>query len=253
MKRSVVITGVAGGIGAATAEVFAENGWYVVGVDRRRPDKPLSGVHHFVAADISEPQALEQMYETIGKTVGDITALVNNAAIQVCKPIVETTVEEWDAVMASNIRSVFLGVKFAYPFLVSGGAIINISSVHAMATSANIAAYAASKGALLAFTRALALEFASRRIRVNAVLPGAVRTQMLLSGLSRGHLDQQNGNNNTEDLVAQLGSKHVLQRVGDPHEIGEAILFLADSARSSFITGQALVVDGGALARLSTE
>jgi NAD(P)-dependent dehydrogenase (short-subunit alcohol dehydrogenase family) len=190
------------------------------------------------------------MYDSIGKTVGDITALVNNAAIQVCKPIVETTVEEWDTVMASNIRSVFLGVKFAYPFLVSGGAIVNISSVHAMATSPNIAAYAASKGALLAFTRALALEFASRAIRVNAVLPGAVRTQMLLSGLSRGHLGSDT---DPEDLVAQLGSKHVLQRVGNPHEIGEAILFLADSARSSFITGQALVVDGGALARLSTE
>jgi NAD(P)-dependent dehydrogenase (short-subunit alcohol dehydrogenase family) len=249
MKRSVVITGVAGGIGSATADVFAENGWYVVGVDRQRPQRPQASVDQFVVADISQAQALEQMYEIIGKTVGDIHALVNNAAIQVCKPIVETTVEEWDAVMASNIRSVFLGVKFAHPFLVSGGAIVNISSVHAMATSPNIAAYAASKGALLAFTRALALEFAGRGIRVNAVLPGAVRTQMLLSGLSRGHLDGKD----TEDLIAELGSKHVLQRVGDPHEIGEAILFLADSTRSSFITGQALVVDGGALSRLSTE
>ncbi|MFL5733697.1 MAG: SDR family NAD(P)-dependent oxidoreductase [Chloroflexia bacterium] len=253
MNKSVVITGVAGGIGSATAEVFAENGWYVVGVDRKRPDRPLAGVSRFVEADISEPQALEQMYESIGKTVGDIAALVNNAAIQVCKPIVETSVDEWDAVMASNIRSVFLGVKFAYPFLVSGGSIVNISSVHAMATSLNIAAYAASKGALLAFTRALALEFASRGIRVNAVLPGAVNTQMLMSGLMRGHLDSGNKAPDPTDLVAKLGSKHVLQRVGDPHEIGEAILFLADPARSSFITGQALVVDGGALARLSTE
>jgi NAD(P)-dependent dehydrogenase (short-subunit alcohol dehydrogenase family) len=249
MRRTVVITGVAGGIGSATAEVFADKGWHVVGIDRAKPVRALNGVHHFVHADISEPDTLGAMYEEIGRKVGDFHALVNNAAIQVCKPIIETTVEEWDAVMASNIRSVFLGVKFAYPFLVSGGAIVNVSSVHAMATSSNIAAYAASKGALLAFTRALALEFAARNIRVNAVLPGAVRTQMLISGLGRGHV----AGTDTEELVSALGSRHVIGRVGDPHEIGEAILFLAESEKSSFITGQSLIVDGGALCRLSTE
>lgn len=249
MERTVVITGVAGGIGSASAEVFADAGWRVVGVDRRNPKGKLCGVHEFVEADISEPHVLQQMYESIGRSMGDISALVNNAAIQVCKPIMETSVEEWDAVMASNIRSVFLGVKFAYPFMVRGGAIINVSSVHALATSVNIAAYAASKGALLAFTRALALEFADREIRVNAVLPGAVHTPMLISGLERGHLH----GTDTEGLVAALGSKHVVGRVGRPHEIGQAILFLADTQRSSFVTGQALVVDGGALARLSTE
>ncbi len=248
-NRTVVITGVAGGIGSATAEVFANNDWHVVGIDRQKSGRDLCGVHSFIEADISEAQVLQQMYETIGKTVGDISALVNNAAIQICKPIMDTTVEEWDAVMASNVRSVFLGVKSAYPFLVSGGSIVNVSSVHAMATSPNIAAYAASKGALLAFTRALALEFSDRGIRVNAVLPGAVHTQMLISGLERGHQNDKN----TDDLVAALGSKHVLGRVGSPQEIGEAILFLADSRKSSFVTGQALVVDGGALARLSTE
>lgn len=249
MKDTVVITGVAGGIGSATAEVFAEAGWFVVGVDRNTPNRTLCGVHLFVEADISQERALSKMYDSIGSNVGEITALVNNAAIQVCKPIVETTVEEWDAVMASNIRSVFLGVKFAYPLLKHGGSIVNVSSVHALATSKNIAAYAASKGALLAFTRALALEFSERDIRVNAVLPGAVHTPMLVSGLNRGHV---NGSN-SEELVRALGSKHVVGRVGDPHEIGEAILFLADVKRSSFITGQSMVVDGGALCRLSTE
>ena len=251
MKQTVVITGVAGGIGSATAEVFESAGWHVVGVDRRKPARPLCGVDTFIEADISEPDSLGRMYERIGNVTGDITALVNNAAIQVCKPIIETTVEEWDAVMASNIRSVFLGVKAAYPFLTGGGSIVNVSSVHALATSPNIAAYAASKGALLAFTRALALEFADRGIRVNAVLPGAVHTQMLLAGLSRGHIAGKS--EQAEEMVSALGAKHVLGRVGSPHEIGEAILFLADSSRSSFVTGQALVVDGGALARLSTE
>jgi NAD(P)-dependent dehydrogenase (short-subunit alcohol dehydrogenase family) len=249
LKRTAVITGVAGGIGSATAEVFSAAGWRVVGIDRRKPGRTLCGVETFIEADISEPDALGRMYEQIGKAAGDIAALINNAAIQVCKPIIETSVEEWDAVMASNIRSVFLGVKAAYPLLSSGGAIVNVSSVHALATSPNIAAYAASKGALLAFTRALALEFADRGIRVNAVLPGAVHTQMLLAGLERGHV----GGSRADELVSALGAKHVLGRVGSPHEIGEAILFLADSSRSSFVTGQALVVDGGALARLSTE
>jgi len=126
---------------------------------------------------------------------------------------------------------------------------VNVSSVHAIATSANIAAYAASKGAMLALTRALAIELASNNIRVNAVLPGAVDTPMLYSGLSRGHLQ----GDNVLDLVEQLGSKHVIGRVGQPQEIAEAIYFLADNNRSSFMTGQGLVVDGGATCRLSTE
>jgi glucose 1-dehydrogenase len=99
-----------------------------------------------------------------------------------------------------------------------------VSSVHAIATSANIAAYAASKGAMLGLTRALAIELASDNIRVNAVLPGAVDTPMLHSGLSRGHLQGYN----VLDLVEQLGSKHVMGRVGQPHEIASAIYFLAD-------------------------
>jgi len=126
---------------------------------------------------------------------------------------------------------------------------VNVSSVHAIATSANIAAYAASKGAMLALTRALAIELASNKIRVNAVLPGAVETPMLYAGLNRGHLNGEG----VAELVEQLGSKHVIGRVGQPQEIAEAIYFLADGRRSSFMTGQSLVVDGGATIRLSTE
>jgi len=175
---------------------------------------------------------------------------VNNAACQVCKPLVETSPEEWDQVFACNVRSVYLSVKQAYPLLKrAGGAIVNVSSVHAIATSVGIAAYAASKGALLALTRAMALEFGPESIRVNAVLPGAVDTPMLHAGLSRGHVQGES----VAKLVRGLGKKHVMGRVGKPAEIGQTILFLADSDRSSFITGQALIVDGGATARLSTE
>ena len=130
-----------------------------------------------------------------------------------------------------------------------GGAIVNVSSVHAIATSANIAAYTASKGGLLSLTRALAIELGSDRIRVNAVLPGAVDTPMLHAGLNRGHVHGRN----PLELVEQLKSRHVMDRIGQADEIAQSILFLADDDRSSFLTGQALVVDGGATAKLSTE
>ena len=151
--------------------------------------------------------------------------------------------------MATNVRSVYLAVRHAYPLMHSlGGSIVNVSSVHAIATSSNIAAYAASKGALVALTRAMAIELAPDNIRVNAVLPGAVDTPMLRAGLNREHIQDSN----TEVLMHELGKKHVIGRVGQPEEIGQTILFLAD-CQSSFITGQSIIVDGGATARLSTE
>ena len=247
-QRVALITGAAGGIGSATCRVFHEAGWYVVGVDRRREDVP--GIDHFITCDISDPDSPGAIFASLRTKTDRLDALVNNAAVQICKPIIETSAAEWDRVMASNLRSVFLSVKEAHAMLAATrGSIINVSSVHAMATSRNIAAYAASKGALLAFTRSLALEFGDDQIRVNAVLPGAVDTPMLHAGLERGHVER----GSLDELVRGLGNRHVLGRVGLPEEIGKVILFLADHNQSSFITGQSIVVDGGALARLSTE
>lgn len=246
--RVVLITGAAGGIGAATGRVFKEAGWAVVGVDRAGNGE--HGLDALLKADMADPETPQRIFDSVKRDFGRLDALVNNAAVQVCKPIVETTPEEWDLVMASNLRSVFLSMRYAFPMLKqTGGAIVNVSSVHAMATSKNIAAYAASKGALLAFTRATALEFGPDGVRVNAVLPGAVDTPMLHAGLRRGHVE---GDSLTA-LIRGLGSKHVIGRVGQPEEIGQVIRFLAEPAMSSFITGQAIVADGGALARLSTE
>ena len=243
-----MITGVAGGIGSATAQVFADVGWRVIGVARRQVDS--QSIHHFIHADVSNIDAWQHIYEEVSHDEASIDALINNAAIQICKPLIETTPDEWDAVMSTNMRSVYLAVHYLHSLMRGhGGAIVNVSSVHAIATSANIAAYAASKGALLALTRALAIELAPDNIRVNAVLPGAVDTPMLHSGLTRGHLQGAD----IQELIQNLASRTVIGRVGRPEEIAQAILFLADSDRSSFITGQTLVVDGGATARLSTE
>ena len=248
--RTVLITGVAGGIGRATVNLFSEKGWRVIGVDRSEfgNDFPKNGL--FIQSDISHPEDMQAIFEKAHQFTESLDALVNNAAVQVAKPIIETTVEEWDAVMASNLRSVFLGVKLAYPLLKkNGGAVVNVSSVHAIQTSANIAAYAASKGGLLALTRAMAIEFAPDNIRVNVILPGAVDTPMLRAGLGRGHV----GHGDVEQRLDNLARKTVSGKVGKPEEIAQAIYFLADNEQSSFMTGQALVVDGGATARLSTE
>ena len=249
-SKTVLVTGAGGGIGRACIHHFSEKGWRVVGVDRFDfgDDFPENG--RFIKADISHPDSVEQIFQEARDFHPALDALINNAAVQVAKPLVDTTVEEWDSVMASNLRSVFLFSKLAYPLLkANGGAVVNISSVHAIQTSANIAAYAASKGGMLALTRAMAIEFAVDNIRVNAVLPGAVDTPMLRAGLGRGHL----GGSDVQERLDNLARKTVNGRVGTPAEIAHAIYFLADNEQSSFMTGQALVIDGGATARLSTE
>ena len=249
--KTVIITGAGGGIGRATVTLFAEKGWQVIGVDRAPfgDGFPQNGV--FIQADISDASQLDKIFEETCRATDSLQVLVNNAAVQVAKPLVETSVEEWDASMASNLRPAFLFMKYSYPLFKAGGggAVVNVSSVHAIQTSVNISAYAASKGGLLALTRAMAIEFAPDNIRVNAILPGAVDTHMLRAGLGRGHA----GSGDIQARLDNLARKTVNGRIGQPSEIAHAIYFLADNEQSSFMTGQAIVVDGGATARLSTE
>jgi NAD(P)-dependent dehydrogenase (short-subunit alcohol dehydrogenase family) len=250
-KRTMLITGAAGGIGRATVQTFAENGWRVIGVDRAEYGETFPQDGLFIHSDISVGENMKTIFRQVHDFTDRLHALVNNAALQVARPLLETSVEDWDAVMASNLRSVFLGIKLAHPLLKASGcgAIVNVSSVHAVATSANIAAYAASKGGLLALTRAVAIEFAGDNIRANAILPGAVDTPMLRAGLGRGHV----AGSDIQERLDNLARKTVNGRVGHPQEIARAIYFLADNDQSSFMTGQAMIVDGGATARLSTE
>jgi len=234
-KRIAVVTGAAGGIGRAIVGRFEISGWVVVGLDRKE-------------GDLGEAQVSERLFADIGRRHDRIDALVNSAAVQVIKPLVETTPEEWDEVFRVNVRGVYLAVRHSHRFLRAArpSAIVNVGSVHALATSAGIAAYAASKGALASLTRALALELAGDGIRVNAVLPGAVDTEMLRSGLGRWAENPDAG-------LTALARRTPLGRLGRPEEIAEAIYFLADESTASFVTGQTIVVDGGATARLSTE
>ena len=249
MNKVALITGASSGIGSATAKLFAQEGWQVIGVARRKMNKP-EGINHYISGDVSKVSDVQRIFDEITNEEGRIDALVNNAGTQVCKPLVETTVDEWDAVMDTNVRSMFLCVKNAYPLMHEhGGSIVNVSSVHAIATSANIAVYAASKGAILALTRAMAIELTHENVRVNAVLPGAVDTPMLREGFKRGHLEVSD----SQQQIEELSRRTVIGRIGKPEEIAQAVLFLADESRSSFITGQILVVDGGATAKLSTE
>ena len=250
MKKVALITGVLGGIGYATAKVFKDNGWDVIGIDRTNYECS-DLIDLFIQSDISEAEHISQIFNQIrDNKYSCINCLVNNAAVQVAKSILETSDDEWDLVYKSNIKAVFMSVKNAHELLKNAnGSIVNVSSVHAFATSKNISAYATSKSALLGFTRSLALEFIDDGIRVNCVIPGAVSTNMLADGLLRG----QTGNESVETLMDKLGLRHPIKRVGSPEEIGKLIYFLADNEQSSFITGASFVADGGALAQLSTE
>ena len=249
MTKLTLRTGAGGSICAATMALFATNGWKVIAVDKLEEVEAPPGAS-YRRVDLTVPAEIEDLFEWLAEKSTSLDALVNNAAIQHNKSILETTNDEWERVQATNVQAIFVISRLAYPMLSeASGAIVHVSSVHALATSVNVAAYAASKGSVLALTRAMALEFAEGGVRVNAVLPGAVDTGMLREGLDRGHLS----GTSPEAKLEALGSRTALGRVGHPKEIARTILFLADSEQSSYITGTSLVVDGGALARLSTE
>jgi NAD(P)-dependent dehydrogenase (short-subunit alcohol dehydrogenase family) len=244
-----VITGSAGAIGGETANLLASKGWRVIGLDIRRSERPDDFLFELVD-DVSQESTWEKARASVNEAGGELHGLVHAAAYQVCTPLIETTENDWHKVMATNLGSFYLACHTLHGTLAKGrGSVVAVGSVHARATSANIAAYAASKGGLSAMVRALAIEWAGDGIRVNAVLPGAVDSAMLRDGLRRGHLDGVDD----QALLDQLASRTVNGRIGQPEEIAQAIDFFLDESKSSFATGSELVVDGGATIRLSTE
>ncbi len=231
-----LVTGGGSGIGRATATRFAAEGGKVVVVDLQREHgeeavqaiTATGGQAIFAQADVSNAQQVQAAVEQAVSTWGKIDVLGNDAAMMTFTPIIDLTEDDWDRVLAVNLRSVFLFCKCCLPHM-QGGAIVNVSSVHAHETEANVVPYASSKGGLEAFTRGLSREVATSKVRVNCVAPGAIDTPMLWS-----------------NPLVKSGQEKVKGAVGKPEDLAAAILFLAsDEAR--FINGTTLVVDGGRL------
>jgi glucose 1-dehydrogenase len=245
--KTAIVTGACGGIGRAVTAAFQQAGWSVIGIDRADEPDDLDFAE-FVRADLGAVDAVEGIRRQLSH-IDRLDALVNNAAAQINQPLIDTTDEEWSTVMNTNVRAAFQMIREFHPALSAvHGAIVNVSSVHAIATSANVAAYAISKGALVALTRSAALELAADGIRCNAVLPGAVITPMLEEGLSRRpHPDGPSGN------LQALADRTPLGFIAEADQIAPTIMHLADSEQSPYTTGQMMIVDGGATIRLSTE
>jgi NAD(P)-dependent dehydrogenase (short-subunit alcohol dehydrogenase family) len=250
--KVALVTGTTSGIGRAILERFAAEGARVVGADWRAEGgeavaaaiRARGEEATFIATDVSKRADVARLVAETVERYGALDIVVNNAAVGVFNKTVENTAEdEWDRTLAINLKSAYLVSHEAIPHLRrrGGGSIINTSSVHAYATTEGVAAYAASKGGLLALSRQMALDFARDNIRVNALVVGAVETDML-----RSHAEREG------KTYAELGwvfDAHAIGRIGQPAEIANAALFLA-SDESSFLTGAPLIADGGLLARL---
>lgn len=245
-QRCVLVTGVLGGIGRAAASAFRAEGWQVIGTDRAVAEGPVD-VDQLISIDLSEAGAVDTLVADL--EIDRLDGLVNNAAVQPNLSITETPDEVWDEVMTTNLRAPFQLIRDLAPRLAQArGGIVNVSSVHALTTSAHVAAYAVSKGALVALTRTAAIDLAPLGVRCNAVLPGAVQTQMLFDGLTR-RPNERGAQGNFEDLQARTP----LGFVARPDAVVPTIVHLVDRDRSPYTTGQTIVLDGGASVHLSTE
>jgi NAD(P)-dependent dehydrogenase (short-subunit alcohol dehydrogenase family) len=232
--KIAVVTGAAGGIGAATVEVFQREGATVVGVDL------LDGAPGdlALAVDVTEEFAVQQMYTQVAERYGRIDILFNNAGISPDDDtsVLETTLEAWQRVQDVNLKSVFLCCKHGIPHLLAsgGGSVVNTASfVAVMGAATSQISYTASKGGVLALSRELGVEFARKNVRVNALCPGPVDTPLLQELFAK------------DPERARRRLVHVpMGRFGTAEEIANGVLFLA-SDESSFMTASTFLIDGG--------
>jgi NAD(P)-dependent dehydrogenase (short-subunit alcohol dehydrogenase family) len=247
--KRALITGGASGIGRATALLFAREGAAVSVVDLDevggqavvREIVNNGGQAIFVRCDVTQAKACQRVVQQTVSELGGLDILFNNAGIIRRATVIDTTEEEWDRVMAVNVKSIFLLSKYAIPVMAQagGGVIINTASGWGLVGGRKAAAYCASKGAVVLLTKAMALDHGEQNIRVNCICPGDTDTPMLRN-------EARQLGESYEDLIAEAADRP-LRRIGRPEDIAQAALYLASDA-SSFVTGATLVVDGGGLA-----
>lgn len=249
-----LVSGAGSGIGAATAALLAERG-AAVGVADIDPDAAgavaasiadAGGTAVAVACDVRDDGAVASAVRTVVERLGGLDVLVHCAGIVRYGQVVDTAEADWDAVLDTNVKGLYLLAKHAIPQLKArgGGAVVSVSSAQAFGSQPLVAGYTASKAGLVAMTRTLAIDHAPDGIRVNAVAPGSVRTAMLVESA------EQFAGGDTERAFAEWGRQHLIGRVIEPREVASAIAFLA-SPEASAITGTTLLVDGGLTARLA--
>lgn len=246
--RTAIITGAGSGIGRATAILFAEEGANVVvaDLDRHAGTQTVQRANGgnkaavFVQTDVSDATAVHALVNRTVKRHGTVDILVNNAGTPGPHPVTETTEEQWDRVLAVNLKSVFLCSKAVLPYMMQQrrGAIVNTASAVGVIGSAGQASYCASKGGVVLLTKAMALDHAAAGIRVNCVCPGFTQTPMVERFLASFDAKKR------AQLEESFRSLHPLGRFARPEEVARAILYLA-SDEASFVTGVALPVDGG--------
>jgi NAD(P)-dependent dehydrogenase (short-subunit alcohol dehydrogenase family) len=245
--KVAIVTGAGSGIGHATALAFVAEGASVVlaDVDTERGDKTaaeiegLGGNAIFVCTDVSRAEDVAAMVDRAVERFGRLDYAFNNAGIEgVPAPTADCTIENWNRTIGINLTGVFLCMRAEIPKMLAmgGGAIVNNSSVAGLVGFAGIPAYTASKHGIVGLTKTAALDYATKGIRVNAVCPGVIETEMI-TRFTHGDAG----------AVAQLRQSEPIGRLGTPEEIADAVIWLC-SDRASFVTGQAIAVDGGFVA-----
>ncbi|MHA6617718.1 SDR family NAD(P)-dependent oxidoreductase [Pseudonocardia sp. DLS-67] len=247
--QTAVVTGAAKGIGGAVAARLASAGAAVVACDvdgdalREHAGQLRAGGARVteVVGDVSRADTAARAARAARDGFGGARILVNAAGIQRYGTVESTDERVWNEVLAVNVTSIFLFAKHLVPLMraAGGGSIVNVSSVQAFVAQTDVVAYAASKGAINALTRAIAVDHAHEQIRCNVVCPGSVDTPMLRASAARFAGDRE-----PADVLGDWGRAHPLGRMADPGEVAEACAFLA-GARSSFVTGSEMRVDGG--------